>query len=99
MTKMITQKKPMNIIMNIRRGKGVHKEKATKMIKNTREGGEGGGMCAQDNVINMIINIKKDDNHDHEHKKKATVAIRMEKVKTTIRSMKRQQSQLRHKNH
>jgi hypothetical protein len=56
-------------------------------------------MCAQDNVINMIINIKKDDNHDHEHKKKATVAIRMEKVKTTIRSMKRQQSQLRHKNH
>jgi hypothetical protein len=56
-------------------------------------------MCAQDNVINMIINIYKNDNHDHEHKKKATVAIRMEKVKTTIRSMKRQQSQLRHKNH
>jgi hypothetical protein len=47
-------------------------------------------MCAQDNVINMIIHIKKDDNHDHEHKKK---------VKTIIRSMKRQQSQLRHKNH
>jgi hypothetical protein len=40
---MITQEKPMNIIMNIRRGRGVHKEKATNMIKNTRERGEGAG--------------------------------------------------------
>jgi hypothetical protein len=54
------------------------------MNKNTR-----GVMCAQENIINMIMNIRKDDNHDHEHKKRQ-YAIRMEKVRTTIKSMKRQ---------
>jgi hypothetical protein len=46
-------------------------------------------MCAQENAINMIMNIRKDDNHDHEHKK-AMIGIKMEKVRTTIKSMKRQ---------
>jgi hypothetical protein len=63
----------MNIIMNIRRGGGAHKRKQQKWLRTH------GGMCAQENVINTIMNVRKDDNHDHEHKKKARIVMRIEK--------------------